>query len=83
MADNRQSTGPLGLILGALVGVAALIFLMTGGKYSGKQPVEGDDDLPPVASGVTGARVAPEAPVVPPKVPVVPNRPIVAPPSSR
>jgi hypothetical protein len=49
MADNRHG-GFFGAILGGLVAAAAIAFLLTGGELGGKKKVEGDHDLPPVAS---------------------------------
>jgi hypothetical protein len=40
----------LGLVFGAFVVLAALIFIVTGGSLGGKKTVDGDEDLPPVAS---------------------------------
>jgi hypothetical protein len=60
MADNRQSTGALGIVLGAVVAFAALLFLLSGGEHFGKKTVEGDRDMPPVATGVTGTAPATE-----------------------
>jgi hypothetical protein len=54
MADNQEPTGQLGLILGAAVAIAAAIFLLSGGEHFGKTTVQGDEDLPPIASGVPG-----------------------------
>ncbi len=45
-----KQTGGLGLIVGAIVFVAAAIFIFTGGDLGGKKTVEGDQDLPPVAT---------------------------------
>jgi hypothetical protein len=59
MADNNPSTGFLGAVLGGIVALAAVVFLLTGGDLGGTKKVEGDADLPPVASptpkpGTTG-----------------------------
>ena len=54
MTDNRDSKSSLGIILGGLVAIAAMVFLVTGGEYFGKKTVEGDKDLPPVAKGLPG-----------------------------
>jgi hypothetical protein len=51
MTDNRAPNGKLGAILGALLAVALAIFLLNGGEHVGKKTVNGDNDLPPVASG--------------------------------
>jgi hypothetical protein len=51
MTDNRAPNGKLGAIIGALLAVALAIFLLNGGEHVGKKTVNGDNDLPPVASG--------------------------------
>jgi hypothetical protein len=51
MTDNKAPNGKLGAILGALLAVALAIFLLNGGEHVGKKTVNGDNDLPPVASG--------------------------------
>jgi hypothetical protein len=51
MTDNRARTGKLGAILGALIAVALTVFLLNGGEHVGKTTVNGDADLPPVATG--------------------------------
>lgn len=45
-----RHTGNFGLIVGAIVFVAAAILLFSGGEFGGKKTVEGDQDLPPVAT---------------------------------
>ena len=50
MADNRESNGRLGAILGALIAIALAVFLLNGGEHLGKKTVSSDADLPPVAS---------------------------------
>jgi hypothetical protein len=40
----------LGVAVGAFVVLAALVFIATGGSLGGKKTVEGDHDLPPIAS---------------------------------
>lgn len=52
MPDNNPNgaNGTLGLILGAVAVIAAAVFILTGGELGGKKTVEGDADLPPVAS---------------------------------
>jgi hypothetical protein len=47
-SDNREPTGNLGVILGALIAAAFAIFLLNGGEHLGKTTINGDDDLPPV-----------------------------------
>lgn len=51
MADNGVHNGKLGAILGALIALALAVFLLNGGEHVGKKTVNGDDDLPPIASG--------------------------------
>jgi hypothetical protein len=50
MAENRGSTGYLGVVLGGLVAVMAIVFLLSGGELGGEKKVQGDHDLPPVTS---------------------------------
>jgi hypothetical protein len=50
MPDNGPSTGKLGVILGAVIAVAAMVFLLSGGEYFGKKTINSDADLPPVAT---------------------------------
>jgi hypothetical protein len=52
MADdnNNQANGPIGLIVGGMVVLAAVIFILTGGELGGVKQVTSDADLPPVAS---------------------------------
>jgi hypothetical protein len=50
MADRPGSTSALGLWLGGIVAVAAIVFLLTGGDLGGTKSVDGDHDLPPVSS---------------------------------
>jgi hypothetical protein len=47
---NQHSNGKFGLIIGGVVAVIAAMFILTGGELGGKKTVEGDQDLPPVAS---------------------------------
>ena len=42
----QSRTGVFGLILGAIVVVALVVFIMSGGS---KTTIEGDEDLPPIA----------------------------------
>jgi hypothetical protein len=49
MASNN-SDGYLGALLGGLVALAAIAFLLSGGEWGGKKKVQGDEDLPPVAT---------------------------------
>ena len=44
--DNRL----FGMIIGGIVVVAIVIFVFSGGELGGKKTVEGDQDLPPIAS---------------------------------
>lgn len=52
MPDNNPNgaNGMLGIILGGVAIAAAALFILTGGELGGKKTVEGDQDLPPVAS---------------------------------
>lgn len=52
MADNNdQGTGLFGLLLAAVVLIAAGVFILSGGQLGGKKQVVSDSDLPPVTSG--------------------------------
>ncbi len=51
MTDNRAPNWKLGAMLGALIAIAAIVFLLNGGEHVGKKTVNTDADLPPVASG--------------------------------
>jgi hypothetical protein len=46
----KTDNGLFGIIIGGLVAVAAAIFIFSGGELGGKKTVEGDQDLPPIAS---------------------------------
>jgi len=46
----QPENGTLGLIVGALVALAAIIFMFSGGELGGKTVINGDDDLPPIAT---------------------------------
>jgi hypothetical protein len=46
----KTDNGTFGLILGGLVALAAVIFIFSGGELGGKKTVEGDQDLPPIAT---------------------------------
>lgn len=48
---NKESNGTFGLIIGGVVAVIAAVFILTGGELGGKKTVEGDQDMPPVATG--------------------------------
>ena len=59
MTDNNKdgpTKGTVGLFLGGICALAALVFLLTGGELGGKKKVRGDADLPPVASPVTSSK---------------------------
>lgn len=47
---NKDSNGAFGIIIGGVVAVIAAIFILTGGELGGKKTVQGDQDLPPVAT---------------------------------
>lgn len=47
---NKESNGTFGIIVGGVVAVIAAIFILSGGELGGKKTVEGDQDLPPVAT---------------------------------
>ena len=46
----NKDNGLFGLIVGGIVALAAAIFIFSGGDLGGKKTVEGDQDLPPIAS---------------------------------
>ena len=50
MADNNPK-GNIGLLLGGILAVAAMIFILTGGQLGGVKDVKSDADLPPIATG--------------------------------
>ena len=54
MADNNPksgtSTGTIGLMLGGLLALAAMVFIVSGGQLGGVKEVKSDADLPPIAS---------------------------------
>ena len=39
-----------GIIIGGIVALAAVVFILSGGELGGKKTVEGDQDLPPIAT---------------------------------
>jgi hypothetical protein len=54
MADNNpedRGNGAIGLVLGGVLAIAALTFILSGGQLGGVKEVNGDADLPPIASG--------------------------------
>jgi hypothetical protein len=51
MSENRPASGNLGIILGVLIAIAAVVFLLSGGENFGKKTVKSDADLPPVTTG--------------------------------
>ncbi len=53
MADNNAPKAGIGIILGGILVLCAAFFILTGGELGGKKTVQGDRDLPPVASGTT------------------------------
>jgi hypothetical protein len=48
--QNGGQKGGIGIAFGAFIALAALFFIVTGGSLGGKKTIEGDQDLPPVAS---------------------------------
>ena len=46
----NKDNGKFGIIIGGLVALAAAIFIFSGGELGGKKTVEGDQDMPPIAS---------------------------------
>lgn len=50
--DNvmNNNTGTFGILIGGVVAVVAVLFILSGGELGGKKTVDGDQDLPPVAT---------------------------------
>jgi hypothetical protein len=46
----KQNNGTFGLIVGGLVALAAVFFILSGGDLGGKTVINGDHDLPPIAT---------------------------------
>jgi hypothetical protein len=46
----QQDNGILGIIVGGLVALAAIVFMFSGGELGGKTAINGDQDLPPIAT---------------------------------
>jgi hypothetical protein len=46
----KNDRGAFGLIIGAIVALAAMLFIFSGGELGGKKTVQGDKDLPPIAN---------------------------------
>jgi hypothetical protein len=46
----KTENGTFGILIGGIVALAAAIFIFSGGELGGKKTVEGDQDLPPIAS---------------------------------
>ncbi len=46
----KTDNGTFGLIVGGIVALAAAIFIFSGGELGGKTIVDGDEDLPPIAT---------------------------------
>ena len=47
---NGKSDGNFVIFIGGIVAVATAIFIFSGGELGGKKTVEGDQDLPPLAT---------------------------------
>ena len=45
-----KNNGLFGLVVGGIVALVAIVFIISGGELGGKKTVEGDKDLPPVAT---------------------------------
>jgi hypothetical protein len=60
MADNNRpeepSRGNVGLLLGGVLAIAAMVFILTGGQLGGVKEIKSDADLPPVASPAAPAK---------------------------
>ena len=46
----KEDNGTFGIIVGGLVALAAVILIFGGGELGGKTVINGDQDLPPIAS---------------------------------
>ncbi len=46
----KTENGTFGLVIGGIVALAAAIFIFSGGELGGKKTVDGDQDLPPIAT---------------------------------
>ena len=46
----NKDFGTFGLVIGGIVAVAAALFIFSGGELGGKKTVDGDEDLPPIAT---------------------------------
>jgi hypothetical protein len=47
---QQQDNGTFGIIVGGIFALAAVFFIFGGGEFGGKKTVEGDQDLPPIAT---------------------------------
>ena len=53
MADSEPkgpAGGTIGLMLGGLLALAAVVFIASGGQLGGVKEIRSDADLPPIAS---------------------------------
>jgi len=46
----NKNTGNFGILIGGVVALVAVLFILSGGELGGKKTVDGDQDLPPVAT---------------------------------
>jgi hypothetical protein len=46
----NSNTSMFGIVIGGIVAIVAAIFILSGGEFGGKKTVDGDQDLPPVAT---------------------------------
>jgi hypothetical protein len=46
----NRNNGVFGIIICGVVAAIAALFILSGGELGGKKTVEGDRDLPPVAT---------------------------------
>ena len=44
------NNGIFGLIIGGLIALGAAMFILSGGDLGGKKTIQGDQDLPPIAT---------------------------------
>lgn len=46
----NNNTGTFGILIVGVVAVVAVLFILSGGELGGKKTIDGDQDLPPVAT---------------------------------
>ncbi|HVZ53845.1 MAG TPA: hypothetical protein VG986_17895 [Pseudolabrys sp.] len=46
----KKDFGTFSVVIGGIVALAAALFIFSGGEFGGKKTIEGDEDLPPIAT---------------------------------